>query len=318
MKYFLSFSLLAMLFMCSCGTSKKISDNIYSDNEYADTTAYYGEGDESTDSDMDETSLPYRNANTIVNDLINTKLNVRFDWDKQYLYGKAWLTFKPHFYATDSLRLDAKGMDIVKLEMVSAAGNVPLNFIYDSLQLNIALDKSYTNKEGYMVYIEYVSKPNSIKAKGSEAITDAKGLYFINADGKDLSKPKQIWTQGETESNSCWFPTIDKPNIKTTLEISITADTGMVTLSNGLMISSIKNNDGTHTDTWKMDQPFAPYLAMMAVGKFSIIKDKWKNIEVNYYVDPEYAPYAKDIFGHTPEMLDFLSLIHISEPTRPY
>ena len=27
-------------------------------------------------------------------------------------------------------------------------------------------------------------------------------------------KPTQIWTQGETESSSCWFPTIDKPNQK--------------------------------------------------------------------------------------------------------
>ena len=26
----------------------------------------------------------------------------------------------------------------------------------------------------------------------------------------------QIWTQGETESSSAWFPTIDTPNQKTT------------------------------------------------------------------------------------------------------
>ena len=47
-----------------------------------------------------------------INDLVHTKLDVRFDYDKAWMYGKEWLTLKPHFYATDSLTLDAKGMDI--------------------------------------------------------------------------------------------------------------------------------------------------------------------------------------------------------------
>ncbi|MEN8128448.1 MAG: hypothetical protein ABFR90_11705, partial [Planctomycetota bacterium] len=32
-------------------------------------------------------------------------------------------------------------------------------------------------------------------------------LYFIDPDETDPDKPTQIWTQGETESSSCWFPT---------------------------------------------------------------------------------------------------------------
>jgi aminopeptidase N len=95
--------------------------------------------------------------------------------------------------------------------------------------------------------------------------------------------------------------------MKTTLEIAITAEKKQVTLSNGLMVSSKQNADGSHTDTWKLDQPFAPYLVMMAVGPFTIVKDKWKKIEVNYYVDSAYAQYAKDIFGHTPEMIQHFS-----------
>ena len=54
----------------------------------------------------------YRETAPLVNDLVNTKADVKFDYDKSYLYGKVWLTLKPHFYPTDSLRLDAKGMEI--------------------------------------------------------------------------------------------------------------------------------------------------------------------------------------------------------------
>src|SRR5258708_26781971 len=52
----------------------------------------------------------YRGAYTRYNDLVHTKLDVRFDWTKKYLNGKAWLTFHPHFYPTDSLTLNARGM----------------------------------------------------------------------------------------------------------------------------------------------------------------------------------------------------------------
>ena len=54
----------------------------------------------------------YRASATKINDLVNTKLDVKFDYAKSYMNGKAWITLKPHFYPTDSLALDAKGMDL--------------------------------------------------------------------------------------------------------------------------------------------------------------------------------------------------------------
>ena len=44
---------------------------------------------------------------------------------------------------------------------------------------------------------------------------------------------------------------------------------------------------------------------MMTVGNFAVIKDKWRNLEVNYYVEPEYKDDAQAIFGRTPEMMTF-------------
>lgn len=253
------------------------------------------------------TPQDYRPSYSIINDLVHTKLDVSFDWDKTQLNGKAWITLSPHFYTTDSLWLDAKGFDIHKLELVRKQGNLPLSYTYDSLGVNIKLDRMYDDDDQYTVYIDYTAKPNELKVKGSAAITDARGLYFINPDGKDPDKPRQLWTQGETESNSCWFPTIDKPNMKMTTELSMTVEKGFVTLSNGLMIATRDNGNGTHTDTYKLDLPYAPYLVMMAAGPFAVVKDRWKNMEVNYYVDKKYEPYAKAIFGNTPEMIDFFS-----------
>jgi aminopeptidase N len=249
----------------------------------------------------------YRATPDKVNDLVHTKLDVRFDYKKRFMYGKEWVTLKPHAYPTDSLRLDAKGMDIKTVAVVVAGKNTPLKFTYDSLSLNIKLDKVYRAGENYIVYIDYTSKPDQLKVQGSAAISDAKGLYFINPDSTVKGKPVQIWTQGETESSSAWFPTIDKPSQKTTEEIYMTVPSKYVTLSNGKLVSQKNNGNGTRTDYWKMDLPHSPYLFMMAVGDFKITKDVWKGKEVSYYLEPKYAPYAKTIFGYTPEVIDFYS-----------
>ena len=34
-----------------------------------------------------------------------------------------------------------------------------------------------------------------------------------------------------------------------------------------------------------MDKKHAPYLFFMGVGEYAVIKDKWRNIDVDYYVE---------------------------------
>jgi len=255
------------------------------------------------------TAIGFSQNNTIykaerekIYDLIHTKLKVDFNFEKKQLNGEAWITAKPHFYTTDLFTLDAKAM---LLHEISLNGK-KLDYDYDGYEINVKLPKKYSKEEPFTLYVKYTARPEKVKEKGSAAITSAKGLYFINADGADKSKPTQIWTQGETEGSSCWFPTIDAPNQKTTQEIYITVPNKYITLSNGALISQIKKGKN-RTDYWKMNKKHAPYLFFMGVGIFEIIKDKYKDIAVNYYVEKEYAKYAKDIFGNTPEMMQFFS-----------
>jgi aminopeptidase N len=244
----------------------------------------------------------YRAAKEKTHNLMHTKLKVDFNFEEKQLNGEAWITAKAHFYATDLFTLDAKAMLIHE---VSLDGK-KIEYEYDDYEITLKLPKKYNKEEAFTVYIKYTARPEKVKEKGSAAITSAKGLYFINADGGDQNKPTQIWTQGETEGSSCWFPTIDAPNQKTTQEIYITVPNTYVTLSNGALISQT-NMAGSRTDYWKMDQKHAPYLFFMGVGAFEIIEDTYKDIVVNYYVEKEYAKYAKDIFGNTPEMMRFFS-----------
>ena len=249
----------------------------------------------------------YRATHTKITELKHTKLKVNFDYQKEQMNGEEWLTASPFFYATNELVLDAKGMLIHEVALDKNGSKSPLKFDYKNDVLKITLDKTYQKNQDYTVYIKYTARPNEVKQEGSAAINDAKGLYFINAQGKDPDKPTQIWTQGETESSSAWFPTIDKSNQKTTQEIYMTVPDKYVTLSNGLLKDSKKEANNLRTDHWVMDKKHSTYLFFMGVGDFAVVKDKWRNIDVDYYVEKEYEPYAKQIFGLTPEMMEFYS-----------
>ncbi|MFN8309822.1 MAG: M1 family aminopeptidase [Chitinophagales bacterium] len=248
----------------------------------------------------------YRAAAPKIFDLIHTKLEVSFNWQHQWLFGKATVSLHPHFYDQHTLDLDAKNMDIYEVQLLEPSGSKPLSYTYDSLQLHLELPKVYHTNDTLTVFIQYKSKPNERKSGGSAAITDDKGLYFINPLGEDSGKPQQIWTQGETESASYWFPTLDHPNQKSTEEIFITVDKKYTTLSNGLLISQKENGD-LRTDYWRMDLPHSPYLFMMAIGIFDITKDNWRGRDVWYYTEPKYSYMARRIFGETPLMMEFFT-----------
>ena len=250
----------------------------------------------------------YQATETRVFDLIHTKLDVSFDWENRQLDGTAELSVKPYFHAQNSIELDAKAMDIHEVAIIDTnMKQNPLKFTYDSLVINITLDKEYTRKDTLSLFIKYTANPEKVSQKGSAAINDAKGLYFINHDGTHPEKPQQIWTQGETESSSCWFPTIDIPNEKMTQEIKITVDNKYQTLSNGVKVMSMESSDGKRTDYWRQEKPHAPYLAMMAIGEFSIIEHDWDDIKVHYFIEQKDSIYAELVFGRTPEMLTFYS-----------
>ncbi|MDD7914063.1 M1 family metallopeptidase [Polaribacter ponticola] len=248
-------------------------------------------------------STTYQPEREKTHDLVHTKLKVDFNFENKTMNGEAWVTAKPHFYSSNAITLDAKAMLIHQISI----NNIALNYFYDDkVKLIIDLPKTYKKDEEFTIYIKYTAQPEKVYQKGSVAIKEAKGLYFINADGSDKNKPTQIWTQGETEASSCWFPTIDAPNQKTSQEIYITVPNKYTTLSNGELVSKTKN--GTNrTDYWKFDKKHAPYLFFMGIGEYEIIKDSYKNIPVNYYVEKEFAPYAKAIFGLTPEIIGFFS-----------
>lgn len=294
------FLVVLILLGIGCGTPKTLVIDEIRDLDTLVVTA-----SREPDFDQIQNDLPrYNPSYNRTNDLLHTKLDLKFNWEKEQVLGVATLKLTPLARPQKILQLDAQNFDIHSIKTPSGT---EMNYEYVDNIIHINLGKVYQPGETYNVIIDYTANPTVGSGGGSAAITSDQGLFFINPTGEDPFKPQQIWTQGETEWNSRWFPTIDKPNERCTQEIIVTVADKFETLSNGLKIASKNNSDGTRTDHWKMDMPHAPYLFALVVGDYAVIQDRWKDIDVDYYVEAEYEKDARAIFPHTVEMLSFFS-----------
>ena len=257
----------------------------------------------------------YRATTPRIWDIVHSDVSLSFDFEKKEAAGIARLTIRPYAARPDTLKLDAKGMNIQSvyaIQIGSDEGHIPLPFSYDSVSLKIRPGAAFNMNSEANIVISYIAKPYASKLGGSAAITEDRGLYFINTDKKILRKPVQIWTQGETESNSHWLPTIDKPNQRTTTTIRLTVPDTMQTLSNGKLTTSNSLTGGMRQDVWEITQPIQVYAIMFAIGRFDKATESWRDSmgrmhDVRYYTEPQYAPYAKAMFANTPAMIETFS-----------
>lgn len=271
---------------------------------------------------------PYQAPADKVWQLKHTDIDIALDFTNKTVLGKATIQLHPYFYPQKKLILDAKGMDIFSVSLANQNGQNggpkpdELKWSYtDSLHLIIEFPYTINTGELVSVSVAYQSNPER-KLNNSQnllhtAVSDDKGVYFINADDKNPLYPKQVWTQGEPESNSRWFPTLDNPNQKHTKKIIITYPAEMISVSNGYLVESKRLADNLKQDIWEMREPHAVYLSMFAVGSWTSVPDTLmlrdpqgkplKQIPLRFLVESNYQNHARDIFGNTAEMIQFFS-----------
>jgi aminopeptidase N len=112
------------------------------------------------------------------------------------------------------------------------------------------------------------------------------GYYFFR---DTIGLPANLgYTFSEPSDARFWFPCYDEPWEKATAEIHLTVPTGYVAASNGRLLGTTNNGDGTFTWHWRQDQPIATYLMCMTVSRFSVatipyVKVTGDTIPLQYY-----------------------------------
>lgn len=220
----------------------------------------------------------------------------RFDVSARTVYGDTTVTLKPLSAGFQTFELDATGMEFESVRLEPDGRE--LRWSQPKDKLSITLDRTYTAADTVSVRIKYKATPE-------------KGLYFIQASPatryRRYAKPAQIWSQGEPEENHYWFPCYDFPDDKATSEQYITTSGSETAISNGELLETLTNPDGTRTFHWRMNQPHSSYLISMVVGNYVKLTDSYKNIPIEYYTYPGTETTARNAFARTPQMMEFFS-----------
>ncbi len=89
---------------------------------------------------------------------------------------------------------------------------------------------------------------------------------------------RAIWTNSQPYDARDWWPSVDYPRDKAdSVDIKITVDDYMTVASNGRLVSSVDNGDGSKTWHWHVGHPIATYLVSLSIYEFY----EWGDIYVD-------------------------------------
>lgn len=234
-------------------------------------------------------------------------IDLRFDWNKKQAFGTTAITLAP-LNPTSSITLDA-GM--LMINSTTLASGAPLKFSYDGGDKNdglaITLDRLYLAGEELTVKVDY--RTNWVNAADPNNIWGSygKGLRFFGPTATEPKKRRQIWSMGEPESNRYWFPGYDAPNDFRTTELTATVEKPLTAISNGKLVATRTNADGTRTFHWKMNTPYTNSLTSIVIGEYVDVKQKYEEIELHSFGYPDEIDAVKATVVRLPDMIKFYS-----------
>ena len=223
-------------------------------------------------------------------DVLHYVIKTSFDVANKTVKGAVEVTLKPLYKGFSEFDLDAEGL---KIEQVSLLSGMTLRSVSRPGRLHISLDRAYASSETITVSIKYHARPQ-------------RGLYFVpTASDNGFKRPAHIWTQGEPEDNHYWFPCYDFPDDKATSEQYITTGGSEIAISNGELVETTINANGTRTFHWRMGQPHSSYLISMIVGDYVKLTDSYKNIPLEYFTYRGTENLARRAFEKTPVIMNW-------------
>jgi aminopeptidase N len=223
-------------------------------------------------------------------DLQHSKIALRFDVEHKKVIGDVTHSVSILREGTSKLAFDSVALSIESVTV----NKVPAKFETTASKLIVPLSAPAHPGEKFDVEIRYEATP-------------VKGLYFILPDKDYPNRPKQIWTQGESEDTRYYLPTYDYPNDRLTTETILTVPASWITVANGKLASVTKTTNDMKTWTWRESLPSSTYLITVVAGEFDEVKQTWRGLPVTYYAPKGRGDRLTPNYERTPAMMELFS-----------
>lgn len=233
-------------------------------------------------------------------DVTYYKLNLGLNYSPRNLKGEVTIYAKSKVSNLSQVNIDLQNTlttDSVKI------ANKSVVFSHQNGQIKINLDKNYAENQSISLVIYY---------HGTTTYTGL-GSFIFGTHGTNSSE-LAIWSLSEPYGSSDWFPCKNAVDDKAdSSDVWITADKYYVSVSNGILMKTLDNQDGTKTYQWKNRYPIAQYLISIACSNYTEYKgsfnyDGRNAMPITHYIYPEsFTSATKTALDKTAFMLDLFS-----------
>ena len=239
---------------------------------------------------------------------IDTKhlvLRLDFDWQKKQAFGTAEITFVP-LYKCNRISLDAGFLAIQKITL----NQFPLHYEYKgddtAKNLHILLDRFYEPEEKVTLEITYSTTYVNNSDPNALAGSFGKGLRFFQATSASPTKRKQLWSSGEPQGNKYWFPCNEELSDLHSTEIFATVEKPLSVISNGQLVETKDNLNGSQTFHFASTGEFPNYLVSLVIGEYANVMLLAGKTRINNFGYPNEIEAVKATVELLPNMLQFL------------
>ena len=211
-------------------------------------------------------------------------------------------------YVESRLRSTYDGLNSIDFNLTTSYGGLDVysvylndnpvaNYTHSNDLLTIILGETFDNGEEFTLKVYYGGQP------GFDG-NDGLDFYYF---GDEVA-----YTNCEPWGSRLWWPckdfTFDKPD---SVDIVITHPSGYDLVSNGTLISSVNNGDGTKTTHWHEKYPIATYLVQLGCTDYDKYTDSWE------YAPGQYMPIENYSYQGIPPSSGYYSLYYMLNFTEP-
>lgn len=227
-------------------------------------------------------------------DMVHYDFDLKIDPYQRYIGGFVTLTFIPTSSISElNFRLHKK-LNLISIELDDKTVSYSRNKDDFKVSFSSSLQQGSTHK----IKIEYGGEPQMTGSLGG-------GMLLASHEGvpsaTTLSEPFEAYA---------WLPIIDEVSDKFTASINLTVPSDMVGASNGVLVDTVTNQDGTLTYKWVENYPISAYLISANVTNYSYFEDLYTSLDgskimpLAYYVYPEHLSDAQTYFSEVPDMIN--------------
>ena len=189
----------------------------------------------------------------------------------------------------------AGGRDVLPLDLGPltvdrvTVGHKNAVFSHRDNRLNITFEESYAEGDTVTVIVSYRGEP-------------VDGLFIQPNKFGDRSVFADNWPNRARH----WFPGVDHPYDKATVEFIVTAPAAYDVVANGRMLETADVSPERRRTHWKTDAPIPTYCMVVGAARFSIVRPgSWRGIPVTYYLFPGDRDAGMADFARSTDMLAF-------------